>query len=133
MCKNLREEQPRSRQKGSNQVAMRSYNEKLVLELIRAHGTLTKADATRATGLSPNAISMIFRALEQENLILRNEPISRAMRGRPAESRADPVDNCSAGKTFVPCVVAGPRRFASSGHGLCAAPPHIRGHGHEGL
>ena len=69
--------------KGSNQVSVRSYNERLVLQLVREHGELSKAEATVATGLSPNAISVIFRALESENLLLRGEPI-RGRVGQPS-------------------------------------------------
>lgn len=64
--------------KGSNQLTVRDSNERLVLHLIRRHGAMTKAEATRDTGLSPNAISMIFNALEQDGMLLRGEP----MRGR---------------------------------------------------
>jgi predicted NBD/HSP70 family sugar kinase len=64
--------------KGSNQLTVRDSNERLVLHLIRRHGAMTKAEATREIGLSPNAISVIFNALEQEGLLLRGEP----MRGR---------------------------------------------------
>ncbi|SDX88534.1 ROK family transcriptional regulator [Roseicitreum antarcticum] len=69
--------------KGSNQVRVRGFNERLILNLIRQYGQLTKAEATRATGLSPNAISMIFRALEDEKLLLRDEPI-RGKIGQPS-------------------------------------------------
>lgn len=64
--------------KGSNQLTVRDSNERLVLHLIRRHGAMTKAEATRETGLSPNAVSVIFNALEQEGMLLRGEP----MRGR---------------------------------------------------
>lgn len=69
--------------KGSNQVTVRDHNERLVLHLIRRHGTLTKADATRETGLSPNAISMIFKALEEDALLLRDAPL-RGRIGQPS-------------------------------------------------
>ncbi len=69
--------------KGSNQTTVRGYNERLVLHLIRTYGALTKAEATRATGLSPNAVSMIFRALEADALLLRDEPI-RGRVGQPS-------------------------------------------------
>lgn len=69
--------------KGTNQVAVGNYNEKLVLQLVRGHGELTKAEATRATGLSPNAISVIFRSLESAGLLLRGEPI-RGRIGQPS-------------------------------------------------
>lgn len=69
--------------KGSNQVQVRSFNERLVLHLIRQHGHLTKAEVTRLTGLSPNAVSMIVRALEAEGLLLREAPI-RGRIGQPS-------------------------------------------------
>lgn len=69
--------------KGSNQVDVRGFNEKLILHLIRHYGQLTKAEATRATGLSPNAISTICRALENDNLLLREAPI-RGRIGQPS-------------------------------------------------
>jgi predicted NBD/HSP70 family sugar kinase len=70
-------------QKGSNQVAVRDYNERLILQLIRSHGELTKAEATQATGLSPNAVSVIFRTLEEENLLIRGTP-QRGKIGQPS-------------------------------------------------
>lgn len=69
--------------KGSNQVHVRSFNERLILHLIRQYGELTKAEATRATGLSPNAVSTIFRSLEDEGLLLRQAPI-RGRIGQPS-------------------------------------------------
>lgn len=69
--------------KGTNQVSVRSYNERLVLHLVREHGALSKAEATRATGLSANACSVIFRSLEDEGLLIRGEPI-RGRVGQPS-------------------------------------------------
>ena len=69
--------------KGTNQIAVRSHNERLVLQLVREHGELTKAEATRATGLSPNASSVIFRSLEDDNLLVRGMPI-RGKIGQPS-------------------------------------------------
>ncbi len=69
--------------KGTNQVAVRGYNERLVLQLVREHGALTKAEATRATRLSANATSVIFRSLENKGLLVRGEPI-RGRIGQPS-------------------------------------------------
>jgi len=69
--------------KGSNLTTVRGVNERLILHLIREQGELTKADTTRLTGLSPNAISVIFRALEEDNLLLRGKPI-RGRIGQPS-------------------------------------------------
>ncbi len=70
-------------QKGSNSGVIRHYNEKLIMQLIREHGTLTKAEVTRATGLSANAISMISRSLEKNGLIVQGNPI-RGRIGQPS-------------------------------------------------
>ncbi|WP_192035091.1 ROK family transcriptional regulator [Halomonas sp. YLGW01] len=69
--------------KGSNLTTVRGVNERLILHLVRSHGKLTKADATRLTGLSPNAVSVIFRALEADGLLLRGTPI-RGRIGQPS-------------------------------------------------
>lgn len=69
--------------KGSNLTTVRGVNERLVLHLVRSHGKLTKADATRMTGLSANAVSVIFRALEADGLLLRCSPI-RGRIGQPS-------------------------------------------------
>ncbi len=64
-----------SAQRGTNQVAVRSYNERLLLQLVRRHGEMSKAEATRASGLSANAVSVIFRALEESGLLVRGDRI----------------------------------------------------------
>lgn len=69
--------------KGSNLLTVRGVNERLILHLVRTHGRLTKAEATKITGLSPNAVSVIFRALESEGLLLRCDPI-RGRIGQPS-------------------------------------------------
>jgi predicted NBD/HSP70 family sugar kinase len=72
-----------SLKRGTNLQSVRSYNEKLVLQLIREHGELSKAEATIATGLSANAMSQIFRTLESSNLLKRGKPI-RGRIGQPS-------------------------------------------------
>lgn len=72
-----------SAQKGSNQSTVRDYNEKLVLQLIRNHGWLTKSEATRATGLSSNAVSVIFKTLENADLLVRGTA-ERGTIGQPS-------------------------------------------------
>lgn len=69
--------------RGSNQIAVRSYNERLILQLLRWNPRLTKADLGRATDLSANAVSVIIRALDAEGLILKEEPI-RGRIGQPS-------------------------------------------------
>jgi predicted NBD/HSP70 family sugar kinase len=69
--------------RGSNQAGMRAHNERLVLTLIRRLGPTAKADVARATGLSAQTVSVIMRALEQEGLLERGEPV-RGRVGQPS-------------------------------------------------
>ncbi|MEM7463714.1 MAG: ROK family transcriptional regulator [Pseudomonadota bacterium] len=68
---------------GSNQSRVRVYNERLVLSLVRRHGSLPKSEIARRTGLSAQTVSVIMRALEAEGLLLRGEP-NRGRVGQPS-------------------------------------------------
>ncbi|MBW6421708.1 ROK family transcriptional regulator [Rhizobium sp. XQZ8] len=68
---------------GSNQVRVRAYNERLVLSLVRLHGSMSKADITRRSGLSAQTVSVIMRSLEKDGLLLRGEPV-RGRVGQPS-------------------------------------------------
>ena len=72
----------RAGHRGTNQSGMRAYNERLILSLIRAHGSLAKADIAKRTGLSAQTISVIIRELEADGLLLRGEPV-RGKVGQP--------------------------------------------------
>ncbi len=69
--------------RGSNQSGMRAHNERLVLSLVRQQGALAKSDIARLTGLSAQTVSVIMRALEQDGLLLRGEPV-RGRIGQPS-------------------------------------------------
>lgn len=69
--------------KGSNQGVVRGYNERLILQLLRWNKHLTKAEIGRATDLSPNAVSVIVRALEDDKLVIRGDPF-RGRIGQPS-------------------------------------------------
>ncbi|GLS85787.1 sugar kinase [Cypionkella aquatica] len=69
--------------RGSNQSGMRDHNERLVLSLVRQQGGLAKSDIARITGLSAQTVSVIMRALEQDGLLLRGEPL-RGRIGQPS-------------------------------------------------
>ena len=69
--------------RGSNQSGMRDHNERLVLSLVRQQGGLAKSDIARKTGLSAQTVSVIMRALEQDGLLLRGEPL-RGRIGQPS-------------------------------------------------
>ncbi|KKX30764.1 ROK family transcriptional regulator [Rhizobium sp. LC145] len=68
---------------GANQVRVRAYNERLVLSLIRLHGSLSKAEIARRSGLSAQTASVIMRSLEKEGLLLRGAPV-RGKVGQPS-------------------------------------------------
>lgn len=69
--------------RGSNQSGVRAHNERLVLSTIRRNGPLAKAEIARRTGLSIQTSAVIVRALEQEGLLKRGEPL-RGRIGQPS-------------------------------------------------
>jgi predicted NBD/HSP70 family sugar kinase len=69
--------------RGTNQVGVRLYNERLVLSIIRRHRELPKADIARLTGLSPQTISIIMNQLTADGLLLRGNP-TRGRVGQPS-------------------------------------------------
>ncbi len=71
------------RLRGTNQSGMRDHNERLVLSLVRQSGALAKSDIARMTGLSAQTVSVIMRELEDEGLLLRQEPV-RGKIGQPS-------------------------------------------------
>jgi predicted NBD/HSP70 family sugar kinase len=56
-----------------SQTGLRQHNERLALSLIRAHGSLPKAEIARLTGLSPQAASVIVRQLEKDGLVMKGK------------------------------------------------------------
>lgn len=69
--------------RGTNQVGVRLYNERLILSLVRRHGALPKADIARLTGLSPQTTTVIMNRLEAEGLLVRQAK-QRGKVGQPA-------------------------------------------------
>lgn len=67
---------------GATQFAVRNHNERIVLALIRAEGTIASADIARATNLSAQTASVITRALENEGFIKRGDPVKGKV-GKP--------------------------------------------------
>ncbi|WP_421726511.1 ROK family transcriptional regulator [Bauldia sp.] len=63
---------------GLNQTSVRTYNERLVMSLLRQHDSLSRMELGRFSGLSAQTISVIVRALERDGLILAG----KAQRGR---------------------------------------------------
>lgn len=83
--------------RGSNQIAVRDYNERLVIQTIRMRGALPKAQIARATGLTAQTISTIVSQLEDDGLLVRGE----AQRGRVGQPsvpfRLNPLGGVSIG------------------------------------
>lgn len=78
-----REQTAQSFHRGSNQSGMRAFNERLVLTLVRRHGSLAKMEIARMTGLSAQTVSVIMRSLEADRLLVRGTPV-RGRVGQPS-------------------------------------------------
>jgi predicted NBD/HSP70 family sugar kinase len=78
-----RTQRPGASNRGTNQIGVRLYNERLVLSLIRLHGELPKADIARLTGLSPQTISIIMNQLTDDGLLRKGRP-TRGKVGQPS-------------------------------------------------
>ena len=57
--------------RGSNHIGMRQFNERTVLQAIRLHGPLPKADLSRLTQLSKQTVSIIVERMLDEGLLLK--------------------------------------------------------------
>jgi predicted NBD/HSP70 family sugar kinase len=57
---------------GSNQLGMRQFNERIVLQAIRLHGALAKADVARLTRLSMQTVSLIIDHLIDDGLLQKD-------------------------------------------------------------
>lgn len=61
----------RLRPRGSNQIGMSQFNERVVLQAIRFHGSMPKADIARLTNLSTQTVSLIINRLLEEGLVVK--------------------------------------------------------------
>jgi predicted NBD/HSP70 family sugar kinase len=73
----------RLRPRGSNHVGMAQFNERVVLQAIRLNGSVSKADISRLTRLTPQTIQVIIARLEAEGLVRKLEPL-RGKVGQPS-------------------------------------------------
>ena len=71
------------RPRGSNQVGMSQFNERIVLQAIRTRGSMPKADLARLTNLSTQTVSLIINRLLEEGFVLKQAPI-RGKVGQPS-------------------------------------------------
>src|SRR5258708_22833288 len=70
---------------GTNLEYARSYNRRVVLEAVRLHGPLSRAEIARLTALTPQTISNIAQELERAGLV-------RATGRRRAAARQPPIE-----------------------------------------
>jgi predicted NBD/HSP70 family sugar kinase len=70
--------------RGSNQGGVRQYNERVVLQAIRLHGALPKAELARLTHLSAQAVSIIIDRLLAEDLVRKQAPVRGGRVGQPS-------------------------------------------------
>ena len=69
--------------RGSNHNGMRQFNERIVLQAIRLHGQIPKADLARATQLSTQTVAIIVNRLMDDGLLIKQPPI-RGRIGQPS-------------------------------------------------
>ena len=75
--------------RGSNQIGMRQYNERVVLHAIRLHGSLPKADLARLTQLSTQTVSLIIDRLHADGLVVKQAAV-RGRVGQPSNVSTRP-------------------------------------------
>jgi predicted NBD/HSP70 family sugar kinase len=69
--------------RGTNQVGVRLYNERLILSLVRRLGSVPKVEIARVTGLSVQTATAIVKRLQRDGLLLAQSP-QRGRVGQPA-------------------------------------------------
>jgi predicted NBD/HSP70 family sugar kinase len=69
--------------RGSNQGGMRQYNERVLLQAIRLHGSRPKAELARLTHLSTQTVSLIVDRLLDEGLLQKQDAV-RGKVGQPS-------------------------------------------------
>ena len=69
--------------RGSNQQGMRLFNERIVLQAIRLHGAIPKADLARLTQLSTQTVSIIVDRLLDDGLLIKQDRV-RGKIGQPS-------------------------------------------------
>ena len=73
----------RAAHRGSNQGGLRQYDERVVLQAVRQHGTLAGAEIAMLTQLTPQTVSMITKRLANDGLLKRGAP-QRGKVGQPS-------------------------------------------------
>jgi predicted NBD/HSP70 family sugar kinase len=66
-----------------NSSTSRALNRRLILNLLRRHGPVSRAEIANITGLSPAAVTFVVAELVEETLIVEREAVSGATGRRP--------------------------------------------------
>ena len=74
---------PTPAMRGSNHVGMRQFNERIVLQAIRHHGAIPKADLARLTQLSTQTVAIIVGRLLADGLLVKQDRL-RGNIGQPS-------------------------------------------------
>lgn len=88
--------------RGTNQELGRPYNRRIVLETIRLHGPITRAEIARRVGLTVQTVSTITRELEKQGFIISRREAPKG-RGYPGVRLAlDPEGGFAVGLHLTP-------------------------------
>lgn len=71
------------RMRGSNHMGMRQFNERIVLQALRHHGAIPKADLARMTHLSSQTVAVIVGRLLDDGLLIKQDRV-RGRIGQPS-------------------------------------------------
>ncbi|KAA8996146.1 ROK family protein [Affinibrenneria salicis] len=69
---------------GTNLEHARAHNRRVIIEAIRLHGELTRAELARLTALTPQTVSNIVAELQQAGILSSHTPRKVNGRGQPA-------------------------------------------------
>ena len=69
---------------GTNLEHARVHNRRVIIEAVRLHGELTRAELARLTALTPQTVSNIVAELEQMDILTSHQPRRASGRGQPA-------------------------------------------------
>ena len=62
---------------GTNLEHARVHNRRVIIEAVRLHGELTRAELARLTALTPQTVSNIVAELEQMDILTSHQPRQR--------------------------------------------------------
>lgn len=81
-------------------------NERLVLDRLRVHGSISQAELARATGLTPQSVMRITDALSERDMLVEGAPVASG-RGKPSTPlRLNPQAAFSVGLSIMTDAVA---------------------------